>query len=231
MLQSWASVAPLTILVFPGLFAIGAASVLVGRERELEFLETCWQRTGPGHGGLVLIRGEAGVGKTRLAEEFAGRLRWQGARVLWGRCFEFERLLPYQPISEALRTLLPTLTPAELADLPPWIVAEVARLVPEMAEQHPGLEVPDTTDASPEQARIFNGVAGFLRQLSFDQALLLVVHDFSGVEHSYRGQRGDEGIHGMTRLRESLEHLDDSKLQPAVVAQIRDEAVELGLIG
>jgi predicted ATPase len=58
-------------------------------------------------GGLVFILGEAGLGKTRLVEELAGRLRWQGARVAWGRCSEFERLLPYQPISEALRTLCP----------------------------------------------------------------------------------------------------------------------------
>ena len=83
----------------------------------------------------MLICGEAGVGKTRLAEELAQQLRWRGGRVLWGRCYEFERLLPYQPISEALRTLLPTLTPAELAGLAPRIVAEVARLVPEILEQ------------------------------------------------------------------------------------------------
>jgi predicted ATPase len=43
------------------------------------------------------------VGKTRLVEEFADHLRWQGVRVLWGRCYEFERLLPYQPLAEALQ--------------------------------------------------------------------------------------------------------------------------------
>jgi DNA-binding SARP family transcriptional activator len=160
------------------------ASRLVGRESELEFLQQCWQGAGAGQGGLVLIRGEAGVGKTRLAEEFAGRLRWQGARVLWGRCYEFERLLPYQPISEALRTLLPTLTPAELADLAPWIVAEVARLVPEMTEQYPGLEAPATTDASQEQAYLFDGVAGFLSHPSAHQALLVVVEDLHWASES-----------------------------------------------
>ena len=45
----------------------------------------------------MLISGEAGVGKTRLMEAFADRLRWQGVRVLWGRSYEFERALPYQP--------------------------------------------------------------------------------------------------------------------------------------
>jgi hypothetical protein len=60
--------------------------------------------------------------------------------MLWGRCYEFERVLPYQPVAEALRTILPTLTPAELVDLAPWAVAEVARLVPEMAEHYLDLD-------------------------------------------------------------------------------------------
>jgi len=95
-----------------------APSKMVGREQELTFLHDCWQKAQAGHGGLVLISGEAGVGKTRLAEEFADRLRWQGIRVLWGRCYEFERALPYQPVADALRTVLSTLTPPELAGFP-----------------------------------------------------------------------------------------------------------------
>jgi ABC-type oligopeptide transport system substrate-binding subunit/DNA-binding SARP family transcriptional activator len=159
-------------------------SRLVGREGELEFLQAYWQLAEGGQGGLVLIRGEAGVGKTRLAKELAGRLRWQGVRVLWGRCYEFERLLPYQPLSEALRTVLPGLTAAELADLAPWVVAEVTRLVPEMAERYPDLEVPDPTDATQEEARLFEGVACFLRQLSSHQALLVVVEDLHWASES-----------------------------------------------
>ena len=71
-----------------------APSRLVGREQELAFLRESWRGAEAGQGGLALISGEAGVGKTRLVEEFANRLRWQGMRVLWGRCYEFERLLP-----------------------------------------------------------------------------------------------------------------------------------------
>ncbi len=74
-----------------------APSKLVGREHELAFLHDCWQKAQAEHGGLALISGEAGVGKTRLIEEFANRLRWQGIRVLWGRCYEFERLCPTNP--------------------------------------------------------------------------------------------------------------------------------------
>ena len=67
---------------------------LVGREQEMAFLEDCWQNAQTGNSSLALIRGEVGVGKTRLVEEFAHHLRWQGARALWGRSYEFEHALP-----------------------------------------------------------------------------------------------------------------------------------------
>jgi hypothetical protein len=102
-----------------------APSPLVGREQEMVFLRECWRGIEAGQGGLVLISGEAGVGKTRLLEEFANRLRWQGVRVLWGRCYEFERVLPYQPVAEALRVVIPTVSPAELAQCPPWALGIV----------------------------------------------------------------------------------------------------------
>ena len=152
-------------------------SRLVGREEELEFLQQCWQGVEAGQGGWVLISGEAGVGKTRLVEEVAHRLRWQGVRVLWGRCYEFERVLPYQPVAEALRAILPTLTPAELADFPAWILGELARLVPEVLEKLPKLEITPTIRSDQERARLFDGVARFLATLSSHGAFLIVLED------------------------------------------------------
>ena len=96
--------APLVALGRSPLDAL-APGVLVGRDEELAFLRGCWRKARSGRGGLVLVSGEVGVGKTRLAEEFAEQLRGQGVRVMWGRCYEFERTLPYQPIVEALRAL------------------------------------------------------------------------------------------------------------------------------
>ena len=164
-----------------------ALTKLVGREQELAFLHDCWQGAQAAHGRLVLISGEAGVGKTRLVEEFANRLRWQGVRVLWGRCYEFERALPYQPLAEALRTLLPALTPAELADFPPGSVVEVARLVPEVLEQCPELEVPTAPGSKQERARLFEGVARFLARLSSHGALLIVLEDLQWASESTLG--------------------------------------------
>jgi len=132
----------------------------------------------------VLISGEAGVGKTRLAEEFAHRLRWQGTPVLWGRCYEFERVLPYQPVTEALRTILPTLAPAELADFPAWTVAEVARLVPEVLERDPKIEASAAPSLDQERTRLFEGVARFLARLSSHGALLVVLEDLHWASES-----------------------------------------------
>lgn len=159
-------------------------SRLMGRVQEMAFLEQCWQRAKVGRGGMVLISGEAGVGKTRLAGEFASRLRWQGVRVLWGRCYEFEHLLPYQPISEALRATLSTLTPAELMDLAPWIVTEASRLVPEMAAHHPVPEISVSMRSNQEQVRLFDAVACFLGHLSSRQTLLMSIEDLHWANES-----------------------------------------------
>jgi predicted ATPase/DNA-binding SARP family transcriptional activator len=168
------------------------AGPLVGRERELALLQECWQAavsrvgrgTEAGQGALVLIRGEAGVGKTRLVKEFAHRLHWQGQRVLWGRCYEFERVLPYQPIAEALGSIVSWLTPAELADFPTWTLEQIARLVPEVLEKQPGLRVTPSIRSEQERARLFEGVARFLIGLTAHEALLLVQEDLHWASES-----------------------------------------------
>jgi ABC-type oligopeptide transport system substrate-binding subunit/DNA-binding SARP family transcriptional activator len=195
---------PVEVLVEPPAPAIGrspldavAVSKLVGREEELAFLDQCWQGAEAEEGGLVVISAEAGVGKTRLVEEFANRLRRQGIRTLWGRCYEFERALPYQPVAEALRTVLPRLTPAELAAFPRWVLGELARLVPEVLEKPglsaepsrrvegpTGLEVTPETPSDQERARLFEGVARFVAELSSHGPLLIVLEDLHWASES-----------------------------------------------
>jgi DNA-binding SARP family transcriptional activator/predicted ATPase len=164
---------------------------LIGREQELRRLHDAWQRSRSGCGGLTLISGEVGVGKTRLVEEFAGALRWRGARVLRGRCYEFERAQPYQPFADVLRAALPEALAGGRAELPPWALRELARLVPEYAAGTddlgtlgplaqlvaPEADRPTTSDTDPRQARLFEAVSYLLAKLSADDALLLVLED------------------------------------------------------
>src|SRR5262249_4319053 len=78
----------------------------VGRERELGRLEQARRETASGSGAAVLLAGDAGIGKTRLASELVARARETGFEVLVGRCLDLLGIeLPYQPFTEALRPL------------------------------------------------------------------------------------------------------------------------------
>jgi ABC-type oligopeptide transport system substrate-binding subunit/DNA-binding SARP family transcriptional activator len=185
---------------------------LVGRDSEMAFLQARYEEARAGHGGLVLVHGEAGVGKTRLVEEFAGRLHWQAVRTLWGRCYEFERLLPYQPIGEALQAVM---APGELIHLPSWVLSALARLVPELSER---LDEPSASLAIPpeeEQAHLFEGVARFLAQLSTGGALVLVLDDLHWATESTLGM-----LHYLAR------HLADQRV--LMVGTLRPEAIGAG---
>src|SRR5215213_2572258 len=75
--------------------------LFVGRDAELGWLQAAWARPSRGHGGIVLVSGPAGIGKTRLAAEFAHTVHEEGALVLYGRC-EQAPSSPLQPLEQAL---------------------------------------------------------------------------------------------------------------------------------
>lgn len=82
----------------------------VGREAELAELDRAWQAVAAGDRRMVVLTGEPGMGKTRLAQVFAQRVHDAGGHVLWGRCTA-ENLVAYQPAAEALRTALRVVSP------------------------------------------------------------------------------------------------------------------------
>ncbi|MFN8475615.1 MAG: AAA family ATPase [Anaerolineae bacterium] len=117
-------------------------------------------------GQLVLVEGEAGIGKSRLLAE----LIWQAAKldeppytILQGYCHEAERSLPYHPIVDALNSILPTLDLAALPVAEVWL-AEVARLVPDILDARPGILTP-RADTVRDHRRLFEGVTRFLAAL------------------------------------------------------------------
>ncbi|MGC9335715.1 MAG: AAA family ATPase, partial [Anaerolineae bacterium] len=158
---------------------VAAVSPLVGREEELCQLDRHWRCVVAGQGSLLLVRGEAGVGKTRLLREFAARLPSRAARVLWGRCYEFERLLPYQPLAEALQGCRPDL---ETGDQPAWVYSEVERLFPEAADEWGA--APSRGHAEPVHTRMFEGVVAFLAWLGRQRPCLLVFDDLHWASES-----------------------------------------------
>ena len=81
-----------------------ASGVFVGRERELGQVIAAFDDGRSGRGRLVLLTGEAGIGKSRLADELAGHAQAAGANVLWGRCWEAGGAPAYWPWVQALRS-------------------------------------------------------------------------------------------------------------------------------
>ncbi|MGW0176173.1 ATP-binding protein [Rhodococcus sp. NPDC003322] len=101
------------------------AAPLVGRDTELADLDAVWQRAGAGHAELVVVRGDAGVGKTRLVAELTRRVRRQGTLVARSRCFAAAGRLPLAPVADWLRE--PAIA-GRVAGLDPGVRGEVDRL-------------------------------------------------------------------------------------------------------
>ncbi|HET9292283.1 MAG TPA: AAA family ATPase, partial [Actinomycetes bacterium] len=132
---------------------------LVGREREWAALLDAYAGV-TGDGRLVVIEGEAGIGKTRLAAELAGHARSLGASVLSGRCYEEETAVAYGPFIEALRGALAR--SGSFDRVPRHWLAEARRLLPELVEAHPDLPEPGPLDGPAAGRQFLEGVSQLL---------------------------------------------------------------------
>ena len=144
----------------------------VGRARELERLRSAWTRAASGHGSLVLIGGEAGIGKSRLAAELALVAAAEGGRVLRGSTSPGEPA-PYQAISEVLRDAVPMFASLDIE--PIWLSA-TSVLVPEVATRY-NLHPPPPLDPEREQQRLFEALAKTFEALAKQRPLLVVLED------------------------------------------------------
>ena len=148
----------------------GAAAVrLVGRSAELSLLRDLWQAAVAGRRGLVLVRGGAGVGKTRLVTEIAELARRQGAVVASTQCFGTSGRLALAPVADWLRN--PAVQSAAATLDPAWR-AEVGRLLPAGRHALPGTGPRAMADAW-QRHRFFEGLARAL--LAAGRPLLLVL--------------------------------------------------------
>jgi DNA-binding SARP family transcriptional activator len=156
--------------------ATPSRQVLVGREPELAAAEHAWAAAGAGGGHLLVIEGEAGIGKTRLLDALADLAGGTGGVVLRGRCHPAERSLFLQPYVDALRpALLDTAVP-RLAALVRGHESAWVALVPDLAGVLP--DVPAlTVDVELQRRRAYDAVLAVLRRLALERPLLLTVDD------------------------------------------------------
>ncbi len=136
-----------------------AASLpLVGRSNELAALLAAYAATGP-RGRFVVLEGEAGIGKTRLAQALIEAVEAKGARTLTARNYEGEANLAYGPFIEGIRAALGKPDRARrLAELPAHVLAEATRLFPELALMFPRLPPVPSLGSPGAQSRFFEGL-------------------------------------------------------------------------
>ena len=161
-----------------------ARGVFVGRDAELDQMQGVLEDALGGVGRLLLISGDPGIGKTRAAQQLATYAGIRGAHVHWGRCHEAESAPPYWPWTEAIRSYVRDADPVGLRWQLGSRAADVAQIVPDLAERLGGLAEPPGIDSEQARFRVFDAVAGFLGGASKSRPLVLVLDDLHWADES-----------------------------------------------
>jgi len=185
---------------------------LVGRHREWACTQEAWRAAAAGRPHFLLISGEAGIGKTRLAEEL---LRWaarQSIATASARCYAAEGELAYAPVAAWLRSRpLPPLEPV-------WHT-EIARLLPELLAEHPDLPPPGPLAEPWQRRRFFEALARAL--LGSGQPLLLLIDRLAWCDA--------ETLAWLAYLlRADDKHLAGSRPRLLIVGTLRPEELDAG---
>jgi len=159
----------------------------VGRARELSTLAERLAAAGRGEGGVVLISGEPGIGKTRLLAEFSARAQQDGWLVLSGRSYDTEGMPPYLAFAEAIAEYLRIGADDEAGRRLAEAAREVALLVPQLSEHLPGPGDRPSTGPEATRYRLFEAVSDFFLHLSATSeaaGLLLCLDDLHWADRS-----------------------------------------------
>lgn len=149
----------------------------VGRTDELGTLKTALDSALGGQGSLVMLVGEPGIGKTRLAQEALVYAQLRGAQTLWGRCYEAESAFPYMPFVEALRQYVATRPDDALRTELGNGASDVAKLVSEVRQRVPASALITEIPPDQERQRLYESVVTFLMNAAMANPIVLVLDD------------------------------------------------------
>jgi class 3 adenylate cyclase/tetratricopeptide (TPR) repeat protein len=158
--------------------AFAERTPFVGRQAERAELRRLVAQVMKGAGALIMIGGEPGVGKTRLAEELAAQCAGEGFAIYTGHCYEMVGAAPYVPIVEVYEQALAGASSAQafrqfLGDE----ASQIARLLPELRQLCPGIPPPLDLPAEQERRYLFNSVWEVLARTARAQPMLIVLDD------------------------------------------------------
>jgi predicted ATPase len=149
----------------------------VGREAELEILKQSLEEVLAGAGLFILLAGERGIGKSRLAEELARHATSRGFRVFRGRCYETKGAPSYAPFVEILRDYIQSRPEDVLLDDLGDDASEMAKLVPELTRRIPIQGEGQPLPPEQEGYRLLEAVRGWLENLAHSRPVLLLIED------------------------------------------------------
>jgi len=191
-----------------------ALTPLVGRKNERDAIEACLDRTRAGHGGVLFIGGEPGVGKTRLAEECLAMGQERDMLTLVGHAYE-ERGEPFIIAVEIIEALMRVLPGPALRQVLGDSAAEVARLVPGLRDRFS--DIPSPVELAPEQRQryLYNAMLDFTRRLSSAVPCVILLDDLHWADES-----------SMSLLEHIAPNIGDLPL--LYVVTYRDVAADMG---
>ena len=149
----------------------------VGRSLELDRVQRGVDAALGGHGSLVMLAGEPGIGKTRLAQRAGEYAVLRGAQVLFGHCHESEAGIPYLPFVDAVRQYVLERPEGALRDELGGVGPVVARLVSEVTHRLPEIQPAPAGEPEADRHRLFDAVTTFLVNASKTSPLVLVLDD------------------------------------------------------
>jgi DNA-binding SARP family transcriptional activator/tetratricopeptide (TPR) repeat protein len=184
----------------------------VGRKVQFAELAELYVSATHGQAQVVVLHGEPGIGKSRLAREFANWLTSSHVDVLRGRAFATGGRLPYQPLVDALRPRLERENAPEdlLSDV--WLV-ELGRLLPELRERYPDLPAPSVEEA-PARLRLFEAIARLGQALAQKGPMVLLLDDM---------QWADVG--SLDALQYTARRWSDERAPVLVLLSVRSEVL------
>jgi DNA-binding SARP family transcriptional activator/tetratricopeptide (TPR) repeat protein len=183
--------------------------VFVGRRRELAELAGALDDALAGRGRLVLLVGEPGIGKSRLADELMAQVRGRGARVIVGRCWEAGGAPAYWPWVQSLRAYVRETDPEALRAQLGAGGADLAQLLPELHELFSDLPEPPALESEGARFRLFEAASSFLRSAAQARPLVVVLDDLHAADEP-----------SLLLLRFLAREIADSRL--LVVCALRD---------